>query len=129
MWDGRRRALRARPADTRCAQVLVVRVGQSHRQAADRARDGHDEQHRPTKVVQISDQVELEDGRRIGVVRRPRRKRWRRRQWPRRRRGLPWKWRRGRCSRRVLHCDRDDRGGIRSKWIQVLIDNIIFYTY
>jgi len=69
VWDGRRRALRARPADARCAQVLVVRVGQSHRQAADRARDGHDEQHRQAKVVQISDKVELENGRRANAIR------------------------------------------------------------
>jgi len=114
VWDGRRRALRARPADTWCAQVLVVRVGQSHRQAADRARDGHDEQHRPAKVVQISDQVELENGRRTDDVRRKRRRRG---QWRRWRRGLLRRWRRRR--RRVLHGNRDDRG-IRSKWIQVL---------
>lgn len=77
MRSDRRRTIRARPADTGRAAVSVVRLGQSDRQATDRARNRHNEQRSPTQVVQVADQAEPENDRPVHVpavaVRRPRR--------------------------------------------------------
>lgn len=117
--DDRRRALRARPAHARGAQVPMVRVGQSDRQAADRARDRHDEQHRSEKVVQVADQTEPENGRRpvfVAAARAARRRRGRL-QWRQRWRPCSGDGRRRLKWRRRIHGHRGGR--IRPERIQV----------
>lgn len=81
----RRRAIRARPADAGRAAVPVVRLGQSDRQATDRARNRHDEQRGPPQIVQVADQAEPENDRPVHVravrrIRMPQRDE-RRRRW------------------------------------------------